>query len=72
MKVPRHNAPRINPKLGTEVKHQARAQKIVVDPGQPSSKLTQAIVRFCYDFRSFYIYFIVINFRKVRRIGIRC
>ena len=44
VKVPRHNAQRINAKLSTEVKHHARMKKVLVDTAQPSSKLTQAIV----------------------------
>ena len=44
VKVPRHNAQRINTKLSTEVKHHARKKRVLVDTAQPSSKLTQAIV----------------------------
>jgi hypothetical protein len=45
LKVPRHNAQRINAKLSTEVRHQAKLRGVLVDPTQPSSKLNQAIVR---------------------------
>ena len=44
VKVPRHNAQRINAKLSTEVKNHARTRRVLVDTAQPSSKLTQAIV----------------------------
>ncbi|KAF8968149.1 hypothetical protein BDZ97DRAFT_2073201 [Flammula alnicola] len=43
LKVPRHNAQRINAKLSIEVKNQAKAHGVLVDTTQPSSKLGQAI-----------------------------
>lgn len=45
IQVPRHNAQRINAKLTVEVKSQAKAQGVLVDTVQPSSRLSQAIVR---------------------------
>ena len=45
LSVPRHGAQRINAKLTVEVKSQAKAQGVLVDTVQPSSRLTQAIVR---------------------------
>ncbi|PPQ82628.1 hypothetical protein CVT26_001439, partial [Gymnopilus dilepis] len=43
LSVPRHGAQRINAKLTVEVKSQAKAQGVLVDTVQPSSRLTQAI-----------------------------
>ncbi|KAF8910674.1 hypothetical protein CPB84DRAFT_1958505 [Gymnopilus junonius] len=43
LQVPRHNAQRINAKLTTEVKTRAKAQGVLVDTVQPSSRLSQAI-----------------------------
>ncbi|PPQ69311.1 hypothetical protein CVT25_005912, partial [Psilocybe cyanescens] len=43
LRVPRHNAQRINIKLSTEVENQAKLQHVLVDTAQPSSRLAQAI-----------------------------
>ena len=49
--VPRHNSQKISTKLSTELKKQGKARGVVLQTGQPSSRLAQAIV--CVPSRGF-------------------
>ena len=80
LRVPRHNAQRINAKLSAEVRNRARAQKVLVDPTQPSSRLTQAIVSltqlfFFFENKMFlmdiFLFYVLCSSRKAHQIGIR-
>jgi len=42
--VPRHNTQRVSAKLGIELRKQGKAQGVLVDAAQPSSRLAQSIV----------------------------